>query len=178
MLSLNVAPRKPPGWFRRLQLWATGDWQLHHNNAPTHASHLMQVLGEASNHPGDSAPYSPDLAPSNFWLFPKLKSPLKRKRFQTVGKIQENTTEQLMVIGRPVSGPKVPTLKGTEASLSCVQWFLYLVSSINVSVFHITWLDTSWTDLMRTHIHTNTVSHMGLCWSLLPIPLHLVKPSD
>ena len=23
-------------------LWATGDWQLHHDNAPTHASCLMQ----------------------------------------------------------------------------------------------------------------------------------------
>ena len=40
------------------------------------------------------------------------------------------------------------TLEGTEASLSFVQCFLYLVSSsINVSVFHITWLDTFWTDL-------------------------------
>ena len=34
----------------------------------------------------------------------------------------------------------MPTLKGTEMSLSCVQCFLYLVSSsINVSVFHIAW---------------------------------------
>ena len=30
------------GWFRRPQLWATGDWQLHHNNVPAHASHLVQ----------------------------------------------------------------------------------------------------------------------------------------
>ena len=45
--------------------------------------------------------------------------------------------------------PKVSTLNGTEASLSCVQCFLYLVSSlINVSVFHITWLDTFWTNLI------------------------------
>ena len=37
----------------------------------------------------------------------------------------------------------MPTLKGTEASLSCVQCFLYLVSfSINVSIFHSVWLDT------------------------------------
>ena len=40
-------------------------------------------------------------------------------------------------------GSKVPTLKGTEVSLSYVQCFLYLVSSaVNVSSFHITWLDT------------------------------------
>ena len=37
----------------------------------------------------------------------------------------------------------MPTLKGTETSLSYVHCFLYLVSSsINVSIFHITWLDT------------------------------------
>ena len=40
----------------------------------------------------------PDLAPCNFWLFPKLKSPLKGRRFQTVNEIQENTAMQLMAI--------------------------------------------------------------------------------
>ena len=94
-------------------------------------------------------PYSPDVAPCNFWLLPKLKSPLKRKRFQTVDEIQENTMGQLMAIGRTVWGPKVPTLKGTEALLSYVPCFLYLVSSsVNVSIFHSTWLDTFWTDLI------------------------------
>ena len=46
--------------------------------------------------------YSPDLATYNAWLFPKLKSPLKGKRFQTLDEIQENTMGQLMVIGRTV----------------------------------------------------------------------------
>ena len=81
--------------------------------------------------------YTPDLAPYDFWLFSKLKSPLKGKRFQIVNEIQENTTRQLMAIGRTVWGPKVPALKGTEVSLSYVQCSLYLVSSINVSIFHI-----------------------------------------
>ena len=71
-------------------------------------------------------PYSPDLASCDFWLFPKLKSPLKENQFWIVDKIQENTMGQLMAIGRTVWGPKVPTLKGTEASLSCIQYFLYL----------------------------------------------------
>ena len=34
-------------------------------------------------------PCSPDLVPCNLWLFPKLKSPLKGKRFQTTNEIQE-----------------------------------------------------------------------------------------
>ena len=84
---------------------------------------------------------------------PKLKSPLKGKRFQTIDEIQENMKGKLMVIGRTVWGPKVSTLKGTGVSLSHVQCFRYLVSSsINVSIFHITWLDTFWTDLIYTHI--------------------------
>ena len=70
-------------------------------------------------------PYSPDLATYNAWLFPKLKSPLKGKRFQTLDEIQENTMGQLMVIGRTVWGPKVSTLKVTKGSL-----FYVLVSCI------------------------------------------------
>ena len=95
------------------------------------------------------SPYSTDLAPWDFWLFPKLKSPLKGKRLQTVGEIQENMMGQLMASGWTVWGSKVPTWKGTEASLSYIQCFLYLISSsINISIFHSTWLDTFWTDLV------------------------------
>ena len=113
---------------------------------PTHASHLVQRFLVKHQITQVTRPhYSPDLAPCDFWLFQKLKCPLKGKRFQTINEIQENTTGQLMETGRTVWGPKVPTLKGTEASLSYVQCFLYLVSSsINVSIFHITWLDTFW----------------------------------
>ena len=40
--------------------------------------------------------------------------------------------------------PKVHKLKGTEGSLSYAQCFLYLVSSsLNVSIFNTTWLNTS-----------------------------------
>ncbi len=47
---------------------------------------LCRVFGKTSNHPADSCP---DLVPCDLWLFPKLKSPLK-KRFQTVIEIQKN----------------------------------------------------------------------------------------
>ena len=67
-------------------------------------------------------------------------------------------------------------LKGTEASLSFVQCSLYLVSSsINVSIFHITWLNTFWTDLIYdSHIALVTMkvpqsrilyNHYRLCCS-------------
>jgi hypothetical protein len=38
----------------------------------------------------DHPPYSPDLAPCNFWLFPKLKDALKGQRFADLSDIQCN----------------------------------------------------------------------------------------
>ena len=144
VLSLNAPPWKLFRWFRRLQLWATSDWQLHCDNAPTHASCLVQSLFVKHQITQvTQPPYSPDLGPWDFWLFPNLKSPLKGKRFQTVDEIQENMTGLLMVIGRIVWGSKVPTLRETEVSLSYAQYLLCLVSSSrNISTFHSTWLDT------------------------------------
>ena len=138
--QMNIPPWKLFGWFRNLQLWATGDWQLHQDNRCAHASHFLQgFLAKHQITQVTQPDYSPDLVPFDFWLFPKLKSPLKGKRFQTVSEIQENMTGQLMATGRTVWSPKMPPLKGTEASLSCVQCFLYLVSSsVNASIFHIT----------------------------------------
>ena len=167
-LSVNIPPWKLFGWFRRLQLWATGDWQLHHDNVPTHASHLMQRFWWNIKSPRWlSSPNSPNLAPCNSWLFLKLKSSLKGKTFQTVDEIQKNRTGQPMVIGRTVWGPKAPTLEGTEASLSYVRCSLSLVSSlVNVSIFHI----TGWIVLDRPHISwqlSSNFSH-GTCMETVP----------
>ena len=128
-LSLNIPLGKLFGWFRRPPLWATSDWQLHHNT-PTHASCLMQsFFGKHQLTQVTKPLYSPDLGPCDCWLFPKLKSSLKGNRFQTINEIQENRMGQLMAIRRTVWGPKVPTLKGTEAWLSYVQFsfILYLL---------------------------------------------------
>ena len=96
-------------------------WQHAHSCIMSHAEYFC----ETSNHQGDSAPLQPRFGA--WWLlaFPKTKSPLKGKRFQIINEIQENKMGQMMAIGRTVWGPKMPTLKGTEASLSYV---LFLVS--------------------------------------------------
>ena len=128
-----------------------GNWWLAASSQQCSCSCITsheEFFWQTWNHPSDSAPYSPVLVPCNFWFFPKLKSPLKGKKFQTVYEIQENMMGQVMTIGRTVWGPRVPTLKGTETSLSYV-CFLYLVSSsINISIFHIIWLNTFWTDIL------------------------------
>ena len=44
--------------------------------------------------------------------------------------------------------------------MSYVQCSLYLVSfSVNVSIFHITWLDTFWTDYTYTHMYVYIYTH-------------------
>ena len=125
-VKLEHSSTEPMQWFKRPQLRATADWQLHHDNVPARASRLVQsFLVEHEITQMTQPPYSPDLAPCDFWLLRKLKSPLRGKRFQTISEIQENTTGQLMAIGRTMWGPKVPPLKGTETSLSYIRCFLY-----------------------------------------------------
>ena len=79
VLSLNIPLWKLFGWFRRPQIWATGDWQLHHNNAPAHASCLVQFLGKTSNHPGDSVLQQPRTGALRLLAFPKTKITFERE---------------------------------------------------------------------------------------------------
>jgi len=72
---------------------------LHHDNAPAHASLLIRRYPakhqtSAVPHP----PYSPDLAPAEFFLFPKLKTTLKGRRFQTIEEIKETAIRELRTI--------------------------------------------------------------------------------
>ena len=43
-------------------------------------------------------PYSPDLAPADVFLFPKLKTTLKGHRFQTTQENQENVIREMHTI--------------------------------------------------------------------------------
>jgi len=72
---------------------------LHHDNAPPHASLLIrEFLAKQETIVLPQPPYSPDLAPADFFPFPKLKSTLKGRRFQTVEEIKENSLKDLRAI--------------------------------------------------------------------------------
>jgi len=43
-------------------------------------------------------PHSPDLAPADFFLFPKLETTLEGRRFQTIEEIQGNPIRELRAI--------------------------------------------------------------------------------
>ena len=68
---------------KRPDQWRNNAWLLHHDNAPAHAALLTERFLTDNNmtvvpHP----PYLPDLAPSDFFLFPKLEMKLQGRRLR------------------------------------------------------------------------------------------------
>jgi len=84
---------------KRPELWENQTWMLHHDNAPAQASLLIRsYLAKHQTSVVPHPPYSPDLVPADFFLFPKLKTTLKGCRFQTIEEIQENEIRELHAI--------------------------------------------------------------------------------
>ena len=68
---------------KRLEACTNNTWMLHHDNAPAHASLLIrEFLTKHETTVVPQPPYSPDLAPADFFLFQKLKSSLKVADFR------------------------------------------------------------------------------------------------
>ena len=108
-----------------------------------------EFFGKTSNHPGDSGSLQPRFGVLWLLAFPQTKIIFEREEISYSWWDLGKYNRAAMVTRRTVWGPNLSALKGTEASLSYVQCFLYLVSSlINVSIFHIIRLDNFWTDLM------------------------------
>lgn len=67
----------------RPKLWPD-KWFLHHDNAPCHSSlAVREFLTKNKITTLEHAPYSPDLAPCDFFCFPKLKPTSKAKDLKT-----------------------------------------------------------------------------------------------
>jgi len=91
-LRLAVSRKKP-------QKRAARAWALHHDNAPAHTAHSIQVFLTSHGIPVvQQPPYSPDMAPCDFWLFPQLKTVMKVKRFEDTDTIKKNATSTLNTI--------------------------------------------------------------------------------
>ena len=59
---------------RRPALFTSGQWYIHQDNAPVHNSILVtDLLTNMDIKTVPHPPYSPDLGPCDFWLFPKLR---------------------------------------------------------------------------------------------------------
>lgn len=70
--------------------------KLHHDNAPSHTAFIVANYLVRSNTPVvPQPPYSPDLAPCDFFLFPRLKRELKGKHWESVENIHKHVTRIL-----------------------------------------------------------------------------------
>lgn len=75
--------------------------RLHHDNAPAHRSKkvlkFIQENGiESIRHP----PYSPDLAPADFWLLPKVKAHLRGKTFTNRNSLGQAVSQAIRSISQ------------------------------------------------------------------------------
>jgi transposase len=95
---------------------------LHHDNAPAHVSLLIcEFLAKQETIVVPQAPYSPDLAPADFFLFPKLKSTLKGHRFQTVEEIKEILLQDLRAIPQNTFQDAFQNWKNAGSGVSTVE---------------------------------------------------------
>ena len=80
---------------KRRSLWEANAWALHHDNAPAHtALSICQFLAERNIATLEHPPYSPDQAPCDFFLFPKIKSVLKGTHFSDIDFIKKAETTE------------------------------------------------------------------------------------
>lgn len=84
---------------KRPELWQNKNWLLHYDNAPAHTSMLVRdFLAKNCTNIVPQTPYSSDVAPCDFFLFPRLKLPLRGTRFDSVDDIKRNSLSELKAI--------------------------------------------------------------------------------
>jgi histone-lysine N-methyltransferase SETMAR len=86
--------------FRRKLLvkWRNNSWALalHHDITSAHTSLLvLQLLTSTKTTVIPHSPYSPDLAPCDFSLFPKMKLKLKGRYFESTEEMQAESQDVL-----------------------------------------------------------------------------------
>ena len=84
---------------KRPELWKNNSWILHQDNAPAHnALSVKRYLADKRTPVLQYAPYSPDLAPCDFFLFPKIKAVLKGTRFESMEAVKQKTADILKAL--------------------------------------------------------------------------------
>jgi len=75
---------------------SSGEWFLHHDNAPAHtALSVQQFLAKNNMTVIPYPPCSPDLAPCDFSLFPRMKGQIKATSSADVSEVKKKTLDFL-----------------------------------------------------------------------------------
>jgi histone-lysine N-methyltransferase SETMAR len=84
---------------KRPEIWRANRWFLLHDNAPAHRSCLAtRFLAKNNVTTLEHPPYSPDLAPADFYLIPRLKSALEWRRSCDATDMITNAKEKLKML--------------------------------------------------------------------------------
>ena len=76
--------------WKRPALFRSGQWHFHQDNAPVHNSILViDYLTKMGLKTVSQLPYGQDLAPCDFWLFPKLRG----CRYEIIEEMNETATK-------------------------------------------------------------------------------------
>ena len=79
---------------KRPALFKSGQWHFHQDNTPVHNSILFtDYLTKMGTKTVPQSPYSTDLAPCDFWLFPKLQEKLRGCRYEAIEEMKEAVTK-------------------------------------------------------------------------------------
>ena len=85
--------------WRRTARWRRNSFWIHHDGAPAHrADPVVQFLQQTRTHILPHPPYSPDLAPSDFFLFACMKKNLRGVTFANIGELQRRVDQELGLI--------------------------------------------------------------------------------
>ena len=99
---------------KRTALFKSGQWHFHPDNAPVNNSiivtdYLTKIGIRTVPHP----PYSPDLAPCDFWSFPKLRG----YSYETIEEMKEAVTKIIDTLTQRTSmGPSRSCWKGRTSA--------------------------------------------------------------
>ncbi len=79
---------------KRPVMWEQNSYHLLHDNVPGHkANHTVTAMIETQMKEVSHPPYSPDLAPADFWFFPYLKSHIRGRAFASVADLQDTLVQ-------------------------------------------------------------------------------------
>ncbi|UYV75744.1 hypothetical protein LAZ67_13001188 [Cordylochernes scorpioides] len=111
---------------KRPDLWKNKNWRLHHDNAPAHTSLLVRdFLAKNNTLMMPRSHRIPQIwTPCDFFLFPKLKRPMKGRRYATLDEIKTALKEELKNILKNdflkcFEDWKKPLAQGWESNPQC-----------------------------------------------------------
>jgi hypothetical protein len=78
---------------KRPEMWRNSLWILHHGNALAHNTLSVKKFLAKHKIACWNPPHSPDLAPCDYFLFPKIKFALEGTRFNSIDAMRAKVTE-------------------------------------------------------------------------------------